>query len=270
LEIADDRKKIAKTRCIVATPGRCLHLLQNKVINTSEINLLVLDEADNLITNDSMKSDILKIYDYLGAKKQVLAVSATFENGCDKVLCKLMKNPVGVTPRKEIPILKGVKQFVRTIANQADNIKEMFSKVEQLKKILSSVQFKQCLVFVNSQMRADSYNVYLNRAGHPCEVICGSQDQKKRLQVLERLKSFKCRVLLATDLMARGIDVENVNLIVNLEIPYDSSTYLHRIGRAGRYGSHGIAITVLQENELEKFQRMLGEIGREGMSSTGL
>lgn len=126
--------------------------------------------------------------------------------------------------------------------------------------------FKQSLLFTDSQTKTESYGNYLNTAGWKNEVINGAQEQSHRLDVLEKLIQFKCRILISTDLMARGIDIENINLIVNLDIPRDCFTYLHRIGRAGRFGSYGIAISFVHgEDELEKFEKMLGDMGGKGL-----
>lgn len=122
-------------------------------------------------------------------------------------------------------------------------------------------------MFTDSQNKTESYGNYLNAAGWKNEVINGAQEQSVRLDVLEKLIKFKCRTLITTDLMARGIDIENINLIINLDLPHDCFTYLHRIGRAGRFGSYGIAITLINgEDELEKFEKMLMDIGGKGLN----
>lgn len=173
-----------------------------------------------------------------------------------------MKNPIGITPKQEIPVLLGIKQFVRVLPRQINNILLMKSKIDELQNIFTRITFKQCLLFTDSQSKTESYGNYLNKVGWKNEVINGAQDQCQRLDTLEKLIKFKCRILITTDLMARGIDIENINLIINLDLPYDCYTYLHRIGRAGRYGSHGIAITFVNgEEDLGKYQKMLGDIG---------
>jgi superfamily II DNA/RNA helicase len=175
---------------------------------------------------------------------------------------QLMKNPIGITPKQEIPVLLGIKQFVIVQPKEVDNILLMKSKIDELQNIFTRITFKQCMLFTDSQSKTESYGNYLNKVGWKNEVINGAQDQVQRLDVLDKLINFKCRILITTDLMARGIDIENINLIVNLDLPYDCFTYLHRIGRAGRFGSHGIAITFVNgEEDLDKFQKMLGDIG---------
>lgn len=266
LDIADDRKKINGCRSIVGTPGRIQHLLKSKILNISDLKLVVLDEADQMISNFS--TDVKNILSELKFRNQIIASSATFDpaKSLDKKLAEYMKNPIGVTPKKEAPILLGVKQFLIEIPQQDNSLKDMTRKIEEMIKIFTKIPFKQCLAFSNSQSRAESYCNYLNKDGWPSEVITGAQDQPTRIKVLNKLKDFKCRILLSTDLMARGIDADNVNLVINLDIPHDPSLYLHRIGRAGRFGSHGIAVTfVSSEKDLFNLRKVLGEIGGETM-----
>lgn len=266
MDIAEDRKKMQGCKSIVGTPGRIQHLLKSMILNTSEIKLVVLDEADQMITN--FATDVNNILSELKSRNQIIASSATFDptRNLDKKLAGYMKNPIGVTPKKEAPILLGVKQFLVEIPQQDNSLKDMTRKIEEMTKIFTKIPFKQCLAFSNSQSRAESYCNYLNKGGWPSEVITGAQDQPTRIKVLNKLKEFKCRILLSTDLMARGIDADNVNLVINLDIPHDPSLYLHRIGRAGRFGSHGIAFTfVSSEKDLLGLRKLLGEIGGENM-----
>lgn len=266
LDIAEDRKKMNGCKSIVGTPGRIQHLLKSKILNINDLKLVVLDEADQMIS--SFSTDVKNILAELTSRNQIIASSATFDpaRNLDKKLAEYMKNPIGVTPKKEAPILLGVKQFLVEIPQQDNSLKDMTRKIEEMIKIFTKNPFKQCLAFSNSQSRAESYCNYLNKDGWPSEVITGAQDQPTRIKVLNKLKEFKCRILLSTDLMARGIDADNVNLVINLDIPQDPSLYLHRIGRAGRFGSHGIAVTfVSSEKDLFNLRKILGEIGGETM-----
>lgn len=260
-------------RSIVGTPGRILHLIKNNVLNTDHIGILVLDEADKLMSS-SFLADIKSIWRCLNPKRQVLAASATFEGGLDITLTQFMRNPIGVTPKREVPILLGVKQFAYVMPSadgisELSSMQEMFAKVKAIQRIFSMVPFKQCIIFSNSQSRAESYSNYLSQNGWPSDVITGSQDQNVRLKVFKQFQTFQCRILVATDLMARGVDSENVNLVINLDLPTDSVTYLHRIGRCGRFGTQGMAITLLaKEIELSQFQVLLDSLGGPAMNVT--
>lgn len=229
MEMTDDRKRIQNTKIVVGTPGRILHLIKNEVFNTYNVKTIVLDEADKLLEGGQISKDVRAIIKYFDTSSiQMIAVTATVTTHLEEVMKKVMKNPIGITPKHEIPVLLGIKQFALELAEESDNIKLMRIKIEELQKIFTRIPFKQCLLFTNSQAKTDTYGNYLKKAGWQNEVINGSQDQQKRLDVLKKLIKYKCRILITTDLMARGIDIESINLVINLDLPYDCFTYLHR------------------------------------------
>lgn len=191
---------------------------------------MVLDEADKLMEQGNLGKEVADILKLVGMN-QIIATTATVTGLLEKSLKKLMKNPVGITPKHEIPVLLGIKQFLAQVPSEPDNIKLLQLKIAQIKRILSQVPYKQCLMFTNMQSRTESYSNYLEKEGFKNKALNGSMDQNQRLEILEKLKKFKCRILITTDLIARGIDIENINLIINLDLPYDCCTYLHRIGR---------------------------------------
>nr|CAD7201948.1 unnamed protein product [Timema douglasi] len=205
---------------------------------------------------------IINIRTMLPDNKQMIAASATYPNSLEKAVSCYMRTPTHVSPNYDGPVLLGLRQFVMVVPAHTNVAAQVKIKLERLMELLSSVTFQQCVVFSNYQTRAESICNRLNANGWPAMSITGSQDQYARLKAITCLREFRCRVLLSTDLTSRGIDAENVNLIVNFDVPYSGTTYLHRIGRAGRYGSHGISITLVAENkELLEFQQMLGSIG---------
>lgn len=258
----NDRSNIQTSKVVVGTPGRILHLIKSEVFNVTEIKTLVLDEADKLLEGGQMGKDVMSIIKLIKKKPQIIATTATVSDHLQQVMKHVMKNPVGITPKHEIPVLLGIKQYVKYLPYIGDNIELMNCKIDELQKIFTRITFKQCLLFTDSQSKTESYGNYLKKCGWKNEIINGAQDQSERLLVLNKLIKFKCRILITTDLMARGIDIENINLIINLDMPYDCFTYLHRIGRAGRFGTHGISITFVNgAHELTEFQKMLGDIG---------
>ncbi|XP_004519009.1 ATP-dependent RNA helicase DBP4 [Ceratitis capitata] len=265
LDVGEDRKRLQGAKAVVGTPGRLLHLIQNNVLNTSKMRLLVLDEADKMYTQ-SFRQDLKRIQNALPSKRQTIACSATFCDGLDDELAKIMRNPLLISTEERATLLVGIKQFVYEVAEQKTSILEMQSKLEALRIIFGRISFKQCLIFAGSQSRANSYCNYLEKEGWPCELISGAQDQKTRLEMFHKFREFKSRIILTTDLMSRGVDSEHVNLVINLELPTDMVTYLHRIGRAGRFGSHGIAINfVANEKDRCNLTRLISRIGN-GMS----
>ena len=261
MDVVEDRKRLQGAKSVVGTPGRILHLIQNEVLNTSQMSLLVLDEADKMYTH-TFRQDLQRIRKALPNRKQTIACSATFVDNLDQELAKIMKNPLLISTEEKATLLVGIKQFVYELPEQKTSILEMQLKLEALRHIFGRVTFKQCLIFAGSQSRADSYCSYLEKEGWPCELISGAQDQKTRLENFRKFREFKTRILLATDLMARGVDSEHVNLVINLELPFDVVTYLHRIGRAGRFGSHGVAISFIASAKDHKtFKKLITEVG---------
>ncbi|KAM7358661.1 gemin 3 [Cochliomyia hominivorax] len=261
MDVTEDRKRLQGAKCVVGTPGRILHLIQNEVLNTSQISILVLDEADKMYTQ-TFKQDLQRIRKALPNRQQTIACSATFLDNLDQELAKVMENPLLISTEERATLLVGIKQFVYELPEQKTSIIEMQMKLEALRYIFGRVAFKQCLIFSGSQSRADSYRNYLEKDGWPCELISGAQDQKTRLENFRKFREFKTRILIATDLMARGVDSEHVNLVINLELPSDVVTYLHRIGRAGRFGSHGLAISFVASTKDEKlFKKLITEVG---------
>uniref|UniRef100_A0A182PJU7 RNA helicase n=1 Tax=Anopheles epiroticus TaxID=199890 RepID=A0A182PJU7_9DIPT len=262
MEISVDRKNLQNCSAVVGTPGRILHLIKSNVLNTSCIRTLVMDEADTLL-QPSMRGDIDKIVSTLPDKRQTIVCSATFYNNRDRELLRYMNAKfIGVTPKREVPLLFGIKQFVREIPAETDNVKELMARVSVLNEIFKQINFSQCVVFANTIAKAETYCTYLKKAGWPAEVINSGMEQRFRIKAIEDFRAFRARVLIATNLIARGIDVENVNLVINADVPKDNATYLHRIGRAGRFGTKGIAITLVSGvKDMERFRRILHDIG---------
>lgn len=267
-DISEDRKAINKCKAIVGTPGRLLHLIRNSLICLKHIQISVLDEADKLFT-DNFRKDIDILMNALKKDRQTIATSATYADGLDKLIVSYMHNAIAVSATREIPILIGVRQFAFCIENKstentasAPAIQTMMEKVTAIESILSHLAFKQCILFSNSQMRAESFANYLTTREWTVDLIIGSQDQCIRTSTLDKFRQYKSRILITSDLMARGVDIENINLVINIDVPHESSTYLHRIGRCGRFGTKGIAITLItDEEDLTTFRKLLGRIG---------
>ncbi|KAK6634248.1 hypothetical protein RUM44_004859 [Polyplax serrata] len=260
LPLESDKKNLQKCQIAVGAPGRVKHLIDIGLMKVDAVRLFVLDEADKLM-EESFRTDVGHIFLTLPEAKQVIASSATFPPVLNEFITRFMSNPVRVSLHRGI-FLKGIRQFVSIVPSHLNILQQMTHKCEELTRILSNISFKQCLIFSNYQSRAESLCSQLTKLGWPAVHINGTQSQTTRLKMMSDLKEFRCRVFISTDLTARGIDAENVNLVVNMDLPYDGATYMHRIGRAGRYGSHGIAVTIVQDgSECDEFKKMLNDIG---------
>lgn len=256
LPIEEDKCK--NCHIAVGTPGRVKYLIDKKLLDTSCVRLFVLDEADKLM-EDSFKNDINSIYNSLPERKQMITTSATYPNELNTLLSNYMISPTHITAELETPLLLGLLQFVYPIPANSNIVQQMHVKTKCLIDVLTNLSFTQCLVFSNYQTRAESISNLLNNKGWNSTYISAAKTQIDRLNAVNQLKEFKCRILLSTDLAARGIDAANVDLVINYDIPNDSTTYLHRMGRAGRYGAAGICINLAEEGaELRKLQIILG------------
>lgn len=244
---------------MVGSPGRLRHLIQANHIDVSVVRLLVLDEADKLMEK-SFQADINYIFSVLPKEKQVIMNSATYPEFLKSVINKYVQNAQHICP-DSTTILIGIKQLVITVKSNTNIVRQTQNRFEELRKILSKKQFKQCLIFCNYQVRVRDLCKMLLREKWPAEQLHGQQEQTDRLDALKTLQEYKCRILISTDLAARGIDASNVDLVINFEPPHEWQVYLHRIGRAGRFGSYGTAITILSEGEEElKFKRIIKSI----------
>ncbi|KAJ8670528.1 hypothetical protein QAD02_001787 [Eretmocerus hayati] len=258
--IESDRKKLSKCHIAIGAPGRIKHLTNKGYLNLDHVRLFVLDEADKLM-EESFQKDINYIFSKLPINKQVISSSATYPGDLETFLESYMQTPLLTSADNDHSILVGVKQFVYVVPHHPNAMKQVQIKIEALTKIFEKVPFKQCLVFSNYQTRAQSVCNRISSMGYPAIFTVGNQHMDKRIDALNKLKHFKCRIMFTTDLIARGIDAENVNVVINFEIPGDSATYLHRIGRAGRYGSRGLAISIVSEKEVMTFQDLLLSVG---------
>ncbi|XP_026762484.2 probable ATP-dependent RNA helicase DDX20 [Galleria mellonella] len=257
LPVQDDICKFKnKVHIVVGSPGRLRHLIQDKYIDVSAVRLLVLDEADKLMEK-SFQSDIRFIFSILPKEKQVIMSSATYSEYAKDFITNYVQHSQHICPNTNC-ILLGVKQKITLVKYNSNIVRQTQYRFKELLRILTAKQFKQCLLFCNYQVRVAEVHKLLLQNKWPAEQLYGQQEQTDRLDALKTLQEYKCRILICSDLAARGIDASNVDLVINFEPPLEWQTYLHRIGRAGRFGSYGMSITILSEGkEEEKFKRML-------------
>lgn len=253
INVATDLENLKNCHVAIGTPGRVKSLLESGNLSPTTIRLFILDEADKLLEKGSFEEQINWIYSTLPIDKQMLALSATYPKSLGDNLDFYMKNPMHVKINPNDVSLFGVVQFVHHVKHHSLPNKLFEEKLKVLMEILKKLPFQQCMVFSNYHSRAEHLSKVLIKQGWPSTHIAGSQLQKDRLDAIDQLKSFKCRILITTDLTSRGIDCDKVNLVINLDMPWDAETYLHRIGRAGRFGSRGIAISLVSELGEEKY-----------------
>ncbi|NXI79083.1 DDX20 helicase, partial [Rhipidura dahli] len=249
--LSQDRSRLKKCHIAVGSPGRIKQLIELDYLSTASVRLFVLDEADKLLEEGSFQEQINWIYSSLPANKQMLAVSATYPESLAAALTRYMREPTFVRLNPTDPGLLGLKQYYKIVNSHPLPHKTFEEKTRHLQELFSKIPFNQALVFSNLHSRAQHLAEILTSRGFPAEYISGNMNQNQRLDAMAKLKQFHCRVLISTDLTSRGIDAEKVNLVINLDVPLDWETFMHRIGRAGRFGTLGLSVTYCCRGEEE-------------------
>ncbi|XP_032105651.1 probable ATP-dependent RNA helicase DDX20 [Sapajus apella] len=257
--LSQDKTRLKKCHIAVGSPGRIKQLIELDYLNPGSIRLFILDEADKLLEEGSFQEQINWIYSSLPASKQMLAVSATYPEFLANALTKYMRDPTFVRLNASDPSLIGLKQYYKVVNSYPLAHKVFEEKTQHLQELFSRIPFNQALVFSNLHSRAQHLADILCSKGFPAECISGNMNQNQRLDAMAKLKQFHCRVLISTDLTSRGIDAEKVNLVVNLDVPLDWETYMHRIGRAGRFGTLGLTVTYCCRGEEENMMMRIAQ-----------
>ena len=227
---------------LVATPGRLLDLIGQGYVTLDTIRFFVLDEADRMLDMGFIH-DIRRILPLLPERRQTLFFSATIPESIAALAAKILRNPVLVTVTPPASVVETIAQTV--------HFAEKAEKSQLLIDLLSASDAQQVLVFSRTKHGADKLAKILNRAGIRSCAIHGNKSQNARVKAMNDFKSGECRVMIATDIAARGIDIDQLPLVINYELPEVAETYVHRIGRTGRAGHEGAAWSFCSEDEFE-------------------
>ena len=225
---------------LIATPGRLLDLVDQKYINLSHIRILVLDEADRMLDMGFIH-DVRKIIEMVPAVRQTLFFSATMPAEITRLSKSILTDPVKIEIAPRVKTVESIKQAVYFVAGS--------NKKNLLKHILKSDNVSSALVFTRTKRGADSVTKFLNDSKIHADAIHGNKSQNARQRALNDFKLQRTRVLVATDIAARGIDIEKLSHVFNFDIPDFSETYIHRIGRTGRAGLGGTALSFCDAEE---------------------
>jgi ATP-dependent RNA helicase RhlE len=226
---------------VIATPGRLLDLMQQQVISLRDIEMFVLDEADRMLDMGFL-NDVKKIISHLPEKRQSLFFSATMPPEIVKLSQTILHDPVKITITPDAPTVDAIKQYVF--------FTDKSKKKDLLLYVLDDDDIKTALVFTRTKHGADIVVRILSQNNIRAEAIHGNKSQNVRQRALSNFKSQRTRVLVATDIAARGIDVDDLEFVINYEIPNIPETYVHRIGRTGRAGAKGTALSFCDAGEL--------------------
>jgi translation initiation factor 4A len=226
---------------VIGTPGRVYDMLNRNVIKSNFVKNLVIDEADEMLSS-GFQQQIHDILVALPKDAQIILVSATMPNDVLEITTKFMNNPRKILVKQEELTLDGITQFYIDIQRED-------WKIDVIYDLYASLAISQCVIFCNSKKKVEWVSTQMTEKKFPVESIHGDMTSKERSNVMGRFRSGSARVLITTDLLARGIDVQQVSLVINYDIPNNKENYIHRIGRSGRYGRKGVAINFMTNND---------------------
>ncbi|BGP53745.1 hypothetical protein JCM8202_005518 [Rhodotorula sphaerocarpa] len=241
--LGEDIRKLEHGQQIVSgTPGRVFDMIKRRHLRTRNIKMLVLDEADELL-NKGFMDQIYDIYRYLPPQTQVVVVSATLPHDVLEMTTKFMTDPVRVLVKRDELTLEGIKQFFVAVE------KEDY-KFDTLCDLYDTLTITQAVIFCNTRRKVDWLTDKMREANFTVSSMHGEMPQKERDAIMGEFRSGGSRVLITTDVWARGIDVQQVSLVINYDLPSNRENYIHRIGRSGRFGRKGVAINFTTNDDI--------------------
>jgi ATP-dependent RNA helicase RhlE len=250
--IHNQRLKLKKgVDILVATPGRLLDLYNQKSLNLNKVEILVLDEADQMLDMGFIH-DIKKIINLLPKKRQNLMFTATFTKSFKQLAKELVINPIEIAVAKDNQTAKNINHYIHPV--------DKARKAELLIELIEVGNWNQALVFTRTKHGADRLTKQLQKVDITAAAIHGNKTQNNRMKALDSFKKNKIRILVATDVASRGIDIKNMQQVINFDVPTVAKDYIHRIGRTGRAGELGNAISLVSADEyklLEDIEKLL-------------
>ncbi|KAJ2448081.1 RNA helicase [Coemansia sp. RSA 2336] len=243
-KMSDDIRKLEHGQHVVSgTPGRVYDMLKRRVLRTQQMRMLVLDEADQLLDR-GFKDQIYDIYRHLPPSTQVVILSATLPHDVLELTQKFMTDPIRILVKRDELTLEGISQFFV-------NVDKEDWKFETLCDLYDSLTITQAVIFCNTRAKVDWLTKQMEDANFTVASMHGEMLQKERDAVMTKFRQGASRVLITTDIWARGIDVQQVSLVINYDMCTDRENYIHRIGRSGRFGRKGVAINFVTSDDVK-------------------
>ena len=225
----------------IGTPGRTLALINDKKLKCDGVKRFVVDECDHMLEDLDMRRDVQRIFRACPHEKQVMLFSATMPKEIRVIAAKFTNNPIEIFVDSNKLTLYGLQQHYLKLTEAQKNRK--------LHDLLQKLEYNQVVIFVKSTQRCKQLNSLLEECQLQSNAVYGGLKQQDRLERYNKFKTFQFRILVATDVFARGVDFERVNIVINYDMPEKADTYLHRVGRSGRFGTKGLAISFVSSNE---------------------
>ena len=231
---------------ICGCPGRVHNMMHRDRISSKHIKLVILDEADEMLSS-GFKDQVYNIFQYFNNNIQVVLVSATLPDSINAIINKIMRNPVQICVKREMLTLEGIKQFYIAV----DDDRQKYST---LKDLFSYLSVSQCIIYSNSVKRVQDLYEAMKEDDFPVCRIHSNMDKTERENAFSEFKGGKSRVLISSNVTARGIDIQQVSIVINFDLPKCVNTYLHRIGRSGRWGRKGVGINFITRRDVMKMK----------------
>ena len=233
---------------VVGCPGRVYDMFRRRHLLSENLKSIILDEADEMLSA-GFKEQIYNIFQFMPSNVQVGLFSATLSSELLQITEKFMREPIKILVKKESLTLEGIKQFY--IAVDDDN-----TKYDCIKDLFSSFSISQSIIYCNSTSRVQELYDSMNNDNFPVGIIHSNMEKQERTKNFNDFKSGKNRVLISSNVTARGIDIQQVSTVINFDIPKDVATYLHRIGRSGRWGRKGIGINFVTKRDIRQIKEI--------------
>ncbi|OCF31809.1 ATP-dependent RNA helicase eIF4A [Kwoniella heveanensis BCC8398] len=247
--VREDMAKLAEgPHVVVGTPGRVFDMINRGALKSDAVKMFCLDEADEMLST-GFKDSIYDIFQLLPAETQVVLLSATMPPEVLDVTKKFMRDPIRILVKKDELTLEGIRQFYIAVEKEE-------WKLDTLCDLYETVTITQAVIFCSTRRKVDWLTQKLHEREFTVSAMHGDMDQAQREVIMKEFRSGSSRVLIATDLLARGIDVQQVSLVINYDLPASKENYIHRIGRGGRFGRKGVAINFVTTDDI----KMLREI----------
>jgi len=241
--VGEDINKLdSGVQVVSGTPGRVFDMIRRKNLRTRNIKMLVLDEADEMLSR-GFKEQIYDVYRYLPPMTQVVLVSATMTREVLEMTKKFMNNPIRILVKRDELTLEGIKQFFVAVEKEE-------WKFDTLCDLYDALTITQAVIFCNTKKKVDWLTEKMTKANFTVASMHGDMPQPERNAIMKAFRNTEYRVLITTDLWARGLDVSHVSLVINYDLPNDREQYLHRIGRSGRFGRKGVAINFVKNEDV--------------------
>ena len=248
--IDEDADEIRKNppHIIVGCPGRVYDMIRRRHINANKFKLVVLDEADEMLSS-GFKEQVYNVFKYLNKNVQIALFSATLPNNIFQITNKFMRNPVKICVKAESLTLEGIKQYFIAVNNDRE-------KYLTLKDLYQHISLSQCIIYANSVKRVNDLYEAMKEDGFPVCCLHSNMEKSERENVFKEFRKGQSRVLISSNVTSRGIDIQQVGVVINFDLPRDVHNYLHRIGRSGRWGRKGTGINFITRRDIQKIKEI--------------